>query len=98
MNSILENMTGMNVLTDQTIANDLLISTKTGIRNLAYAITETASPQVREVLRQHLNEAIDSHTKVFNYMENKKWYDAYNTDDLIQQDLRISQAVLNQVQ
>jgi similar to spore coat protein len=94
MNSILENITGMNVLNDQTIANDLLIASKTGVRNLAYAITETATPQIRELLKRHLDEAIDSHTKVFNYMENKEWYNSYNVDALLQQDLKISQSVL----
>ncbi|HEX3048258.1 MAG TPA: spore coat protein [Bacillota bacterium] len=94
MNSILENMTGMNVLNDQTIANDLLIASKTGVRNLAYAITETASPQVRLMLKRHLDEAIDSHNKVFNYLENKDWYDVYNVDALLQQDLKTSQTIL----
>jgi similar to spore coat protein len=97
MNTILESMTGMNVLNDQTIANDLLIASKTGVRNLAYAITETASPEVRQILKKHLDEAIDSHNKVFNYLQNKNWYDAYNVDALLQQDLKISQSVINQI-
>lgn len=97
MNTILENMTGMNVLNDQTITSDLLIAAKTGVRNLAYAITETASPQIRQLLKQHLDEAIDSHNKIFNYMENKDWYDAYNVDALLQQDLKISQSVIDQL-
>ena len=97
MNTILENLTGMNILNDQTIAGDLLIASKTGVRNLAYAITETASPQIRELLKRHLDEAIDSHNKVFNYMENKNWYDVYNVDALLQQDLKISKSVLKQI-
>jgi similar to spore coat protein len=96
MNTILEALTGMNVLNDQAIAGDLLIASKTGVRNLAYAITETASPQIRELLKRHLDEAIDSHNKVFNYLENKNWYDVYNVDALLQQDLKISKSVLKQ--
>ncbi len=95
MNTILENITGMNVLNDQTIAGDLLIASKTGVRNLAYAITETVSPEVRQLLKKHLDEAIDSHNKVFNYLQNHNWYDAYNVDALLQQDLKISQSVIN---
>jgi len=97
MNTILENLTGMTVLNDQAIAGDLLIASKAGVRNLAYAITETASPHIRELLKQHLDEAIDSHIKVFNYMENKNWYDVYNVDALLQQDLKNSKSVLKQV-
>lgn len=95
MNQLLENLTGMNILNDQTIANDFLISAKTGVRNLAYAITETASPQLRDVLKKHLAQAIDSHEKATNYMMNQNWYPAYNTDQLIQMDIQTSQKILN---
>ncbi|HYH01524.1 MAG TPA: spore coat protein [Bacillota bacterium] len=91
----LENMTGMNILSDQTISGDLLMASKTGVRNLAYAITETASPQLRQILKKHLADAIDSHEKVTNYMMNQNWYPAYNVDQLIQMDLQTAQNVLN---
>lgn len=95
MMQVLENLTGMNILSDQTIANDLLIASKTGVRNLAYVITETASPQLREVLKRHLNDAINSHEKVTNYLMNQNWYPAYNLDQLIQMDLQTAQKVLS---
>lgn len=94
MNQFLENMTGMNVLNDQAIANDFLISAKTGVRNLAYAITETASPELRKVLRKHLEEAITTHEKAINYMLNQNWYPAYNVDQLVQMDINTSQQIL----
>ncbi|KIN43362.1 hypothetical protein B4071_2613 [Bacillus subtilis] len=40
MNPIIEYLTGMNVLTDQIIAMDLLIAAKNGVRNYAMAATE----------------------------------------------------------
>lgn len=95
MMQVLENLTGMNILSDQTIASDLLIGSKTGVRNLAYAITETASPQLREVLKRHLNDAITSHEKITNYMMNQNWYPAYNVDQLIQMDLQTAQNIIN---
>ena len=95
VNQLLENPTGMNVLDDQAIAKDFLLSAKTGVRNLAYAITETASPQMRGVLKKHLAQAIDTHEKATNYMMNKDWYPAYNVDQLIQMDLQTSQKILN---
>ena len=85
----------MNVFDDQTIASDFLLSAKTGVRNLAYAITETASPKVRSVLKKHLTQAIDTHEKAINYMMNQNWYPAYNVDQLIQMDLQTSQRILN---
>ncbi len=50
MNSIIENMTGMNGMTDQVIASDLLIAAKSGIKNYALALTESTSSEVRNVL------------------------------------------------
>lgn len=49
MNPIIEYLTGMNVLTDQIIAMDLLISAKNGVRNYAMAATEAGTPEVKEV-------------------------------------------------
>ncbi|CAI8845145.1 hypothetical protein EMIT040CA3_60015 [Bacillus pseudomycoides] len=47
-------------MTDQVIATDLLLGAKTAVRNYAYVITEVTSNQTREVLRQHLQDAIDT--------------------------------------
>ncbi|UFJ42021.1 spore coat protein [Brevibacillus humidisoli] len=78
MNTVVENLTGMNVMTDQVIATDLLFAAKSGIRNYAVAITETASPEVRATLRKHLEDGIAYHEKVTNYMVEKGWYHPYN--------------------
>lgn len=50
MNPIIEYLTGMNVLTDQIIAMDLLISAKNGVRNYAMATTEAGTPEVKKSL------------------------------------------------
>jgi similar to spore coat protein len=61
MNSIVENVIGMDDMTDQVIAQDLLNSIKTGIKSLATALTEAATPDVRQVLRNQLNDALNMH-------------------------------------
>ena len=61
MNFIAENLTGMKALTDQVVATDLLIAAKSGIRNYAMAITETGTPEIKEVMTKHLEEALDLH-------------------------------------
>ena len=68
MNPIIERLTGTAAMTDQVIAADLLISAKSGVRNYAIALTETASSEVRTVLRRHLEDAIRTHEQVSNYM------------------------------
>ena len=95
MNTIVENLTGMNVLTDQIIASDLLFTAKSGIKNYALALTETASPDVRTILRKHLDDAIETHEKITNYMINKGWYHAFNIDEQIRLDLNNAETALN---
>lgn len=87
MNPILERFTGTAGLTDQVIASDLLIASKSRVWNYASALTETTSPQVRAVLRKHLEDAIEIHEQVFAYMMEKGWYNAYNPQQQIQLDL-----------
>lgn len=88
MNPILENMTGMNALTDQVIASDLLISAKSGIKNYAAAITETASPEVRSMLCDQLSKAITLHEQIFNYMNQNGLYDPHDINKQLQMDMQ----------
>ena len=94
MNTIIESMTGMNTLTDQVMASDLLFLSKSGIKNISLAISETTSPEVRNVLRRQLDDAIDSHQKISSLMINKGWYHAQNIDEQIKLDLKNAQAAL----
>lgn len=45
MNTILEHITGLHTLTDEVIAMDFLINTKSEVRNYAMAVTECATPR-----------------------------------------------------
>ena len=84
MNEFIQNMTGMGAMTEQVIATDFLISAKTGVKNIATAITETSSPEVRETLKQYLNDAIDTHEQITNDMSAKGDYHAANLSEKIQ--------------
>ena len=48
-------------LDDLAIATDLLLSAKNGVRTYAVALTETATPEVRKVLKKQLDKAIELH-------------------------------------
>jgi similar to spore coat protein len=95
MNPIIERLTGTAAMTDQVIAADLLISAKSGVRNYAIALTETASAEVRTVLRRHLEDAIRTHEQVSNYMADQGWYHAYDATKQIQLDIQNAQTALN---
>lgn len=95
MNSLLESIMGMDVMTDQVIATDLLISAKAGVINYSIAVTEATTPEVRSVLRHQLKEAIELHGEVSQYMISKGWYHPFDANEQIQLDLKTGKTALN---
>jgi similar to spore coat protein len=79
---------------DQIIATELLMGAKSAVRNYAYALTETASSEVKNVLKKHLNSAIEFHDGVANYMMNKGYYVPHDVNQQIQMDIQNAQAVI----
>ncbi len=80
-----ENVT--NVLDDLAIATDFLLSAKAAVRNYAVAITETATPEVRKILKNQLETAIDTHEKIAQYMIDNEMYHAYDLKEQIDHDM-----------
>jgi similar to spore coat protein len=76
------------IMDDQTIATDLLLSSKSGVRSLAVAITETATPEIKKLLKRELETAIDLHDKIAQYMIEKEMYHAYDIKEQVSQDLK----------
>lgn len=97
MNKIIEGMTGMNKMTDQVIASDMLASSKTGIKEYAAALAEAATPSVRATLMSQFNDAVTIHNQLSDYMMARGWYDAYNPNNQIKMDMQQSTQTLNQL-
>ncbi|WP_409303990.1 spore coat protein [Peribacillus sp. SCS-155] len=95
MNQIVQNLIGMGDITDQVIASDLLISAKSGIKNYAFALTEAATPEVREALHQQLNDAIDLHGNISDYMINSGYYHPRNVNEQLAVDAQTTNTALN---
>ncbi|KKI92968.1 spore gernimation protein GerQ [Bacillus sp. SA1-12] len=75
-------------LDDLAIATDLLLSAKAAVRSYAVAITETATPEIRKTLKKQLDQAIDLHGKIAQYMIDQEMYHAYNIQDQVKHDLK----------
>ncbi|RNB87749.1 spore coat protein [Brevibacillus fluminis] len=88
MNTLLEFMTGMDMMTDQVIAMDFLITAKSGVRNYAMAVTEVISPDVKATLTKQLEEAIDTHEQIMAYVMERGLYHPWNVSEQIQLDLQ----------
>lgn len=94
MNALIESLTGIDKLSDQVIATDFLISAKSGIRNYSMALTETGSPELREVYKRQLNDAITTHETITNYMMKKGYYHAYDIQEQFKVDLKTTDTAL----
>ena len=95
MNTILEAITGTDRLTDQIIAADFLNVAKMGIKNYAAALAETSSPEIRNTLKVQLNDAINTHEKITNYMLDKGWYQVHDVNEQIKMDLQNAKKAMN---
>ncbi|WP_078551521.1 spore coat protein [Bacillus alkalicellulosilyticus] len=94
MNTLMEKVTGLAPMTDQVIATDMLIAAKSGIKNYAFAITESATPEVRQTLSRHLEEAIEFHQQISKYMIEKGYYMPHDTKAQNQIDMKTAETAL----
>ncbi|AVV58468.1 spore coat protein [Paenibacillus glucanolyticus] len=88
MNPVLEYMTGMNKMTDDVIAMDFLATAKSGVRNLAMAVTECVTPEIKGVLERQLEQAIDTHEKITHYAIAKGLYHPFNVQEQFRVDIQ----------
>lgn len=75
-------------------AGDLLGLSKTLVRNLSVAITETATPYLRKTFTSQLIGAIHGHERIFNYMYKHGYYPAYDLGQLLGHDIETAQKAL----
>ncbi|WP_439024760.1 spore coat protein [Bacillus halotolerans] len=97
MNDFLDpkNAKGMPDLADSALALDFLISVKTGIKNYAVAITETASPELRTALRNQLDAAIYLHGELSQLMMEKGWLFPSDLDKQFKIDMKSAQTAVD---
>lgn len=94
MNKLFKNLIGMGKMSDQVIATDFLIAAKSGVQNYAMAITETASPEIRKVLREQLRDAIETHEIISRYMMEKGYYHTHNLNEQFLLDMQTTDTAL----
>lgn len=85
---MIQKIAGMSGMTDQVIATDFLISTKSAVRNLTFALTESITPEARSILREQLSYSIEAHEKIGQYMMKKGYYHPSNLDEQLKVELK----------
>lgn len=74
MTNMIQKIAGLSGMTDQVIATDFLLATKTAIQNYTLAITESVTPEVRDTLKKQLTYSIEAHEKITQYMLEKGYF------------------------
>lgn len=85
---------GMPKMADASFAIDFLLSIKTGIRNYAVALTETASPDLRITLYKQMEEAMDLHSEVSELMISKGWLYPHDLGKQVELDIKSADMAL----
>lgn len=94
MTNLIQKMAGLSGMKDQVIATDFLISAKSAVRNLTFALTESVTPEAREILREQLDDAIKTHEKISQYMMEKDYYNPSDLEKQLDIELKASKAAL----
>lgn len=88
------NSEGMPNLADSLFALDFLMAAKNGVRNCAFALTESATPEARTIIKNQLEEALQMHQEIYQLMMKKGWLHPYNLSEQFQLDLKSAQTTL----
>jgi spore coat protein F len=59
------------------------------------AITETATPSLREVLTRQMNNAIQLHANIYYFMYQKGYYPSYNLEQLLANDVQMANTAIS---
>ena len=68
-------------LTDQTIANDMLASSKMAANTYLAALLESSTPELRTMYSNSLNQVLAGHEALVSLAINRDWYQPYKTPD-----------------
>ena len=88
------NAEGMPNLADSAFAMDFLLAVKSGIRNYRFAITETANPELRNVLTKQMEVAMDLHGEISQLMIKKGWLHPYDFKEQFPIDLKAAETAV----
>ncbi|GAB3063416.1 spore coat protein [Salinicoccus sesuvii] len=66
--------------TDELIATEMLVSSKATVRAYAVALTETVNPEIRDMLKRQMTQALNQHARITDYMIANDMYHPFDLD------------------
>ena len=88
MVNIIQDVAGVDYMTEKDIVMEMLLTGKNVLNRYSTALGETTTPQVRETLKKHLNQIIDTLGEITDYAVAKGYYHPFNTPEQFKDDLR----------
>lgn len=88
------NSVNMPDMSDSSLALEFLLTVKSGVRNCAFALAETATPEARMIVRALLEEAIALHEEIAKLMMNKGWLHPYELNEQYELDVKSAKTTM----
>lgn len=92
---IIRNLAGVGDMNEQIIAADFLLNANAAIRDYGTILSETSSPEMREVLRKQLDSAISMQERIQKYMLSRNYYHVYHPADFSHSNRKGGNASMN---
>lgn len=88
MANIIQDVAGVDFMTEKDIVTEMILTGKNVLNRYSTAIGGTTTPQVRETLKRHLNQIIDTLGQITDYAVHKGYYHPFNTPEQFKDDLK----------
>ena len=86
--NIIQNVAGADLMTEKDIVTEVILTTKAALNKYSFTLGETTTPKVRDVLRRHLNEILDTHAQIMDYALEKGYYHPFQPSEQFKDDLK----------
>lgn len=91
MAGVIKNLMTVAGMKDQVIASDFLVSAKAKVIYTSLALTESATPELRQELENQLFQALDTHEAISEYMIDNGYYHPHQPNEQLKVDLEIAE-------
>jgi spore coat protein CotF len=95
MANIIQDVAGVDFMTEKDIVTELLLTSKNALNRYASVLSEAVTPQVRETLKNHLNQIIDFQGQIAAYALNRGYLRPFDPEAQIKDDLKEAYTALD---
>lgn len=95
MVNISQDVAGAAYMTEKDIVTELLMGSKNAINKFSAVISESTTPIVRDMLRNQLQQILDTHARIMDYALEKAYYHPLDPSRELRDDLEQAYTALD---